>query len=130
MDRLSYAVEALQPGEEHAWRLLARTDRSFDVMAERACRLGFLSASLHLRLDPEASLGLRLLEADALSALARTPAETTMQGSTKAALFRSRSHRVTDDTHLAAMLRAACASDADRLASLREDVRFAMEDGR
>ncbi len=113
----TYKVDPMSPEERHALRLLARSDRSFDAVAGRACRLGFLSASLLGLLDPEAALGLALAEAEALLALARLPARTPAELRIKDALFRSWRSAARHDVNLAAMLEAAHAADAGRLAS-------------
>jgi hypothetical protein len=72
----SVAFDPLRPAEVETMRRLARAERDFAVAAKRASRLTFLAATLTGRLDPEAALGLRVSEADAIVALARTPART------------------------------------------------------
>lgn len=111
----SIVIRPLTMDELHAARLLARTDRSFAATTLEAARLRFLSERMRGRLDPEASLGLDLLEAGVLTRLARMPLFDDRAVRQKASLFRCRCAAAADD-NLAAMLEAALRADEARLA--------------
>ena len=66
----SITIDPLGPTEAEELRRRARAERGFDAVARHASRLTFLSAASGGRLDPEAAVGLRLSEADAVLALA------------------------------------------------------------
>jgi hypothetical protein len=107
----SVAFDPLRPAEVETMRRLARAERDFAVAAKRASRLTFLAATLTGRLDPEAALGLRVSEADAIVALARTPARTKTEREWKAGLIRSWRNGAGGDPLLEAMLDAALEAD-------------------
>ena len=111
----SVTVAPLEVGEVDGLRRLARSERGFAAAARRASRLTFLSAASGRRLDPEAALGLRLSEADAIVALARTPARTGAERDWKARLIRSWRDGGGADPLLDAMIDAALAADRARV---------------
>lgn len=111
----SIVIRPLTGDELHAARVLARADRSFAATALEAARLRFLSERMRGHLDPEASLGLDLIEASVLMRLARMPLVDDPAVRRKAALFRCRCADAADD-NLAAMLDAALRADEGRLA--------------
>ena len=107
----SVAISPLQPDEVAGLRGLARSERDFASAACRASRLTFLSAASRGLLDPEAALGLGLSEADAIVALARTPAGMAAEREWKLALVRSWREGGGGGRLLDAMLDAALEAD-------------------
>ena len=111
LDTHSITIDPLGPAEAEALRRLARAERGFAAVARHASRLTFLSAASGGRLDPEAAVGLRLSEADAVLALARTPARTKAERDWKAGVVRSWKEGGGTCPVVDAMLQAALEAD-------------------
>lgn len=112
----SVSFAPLRPAEAEGLRLRARAERGFEAAAQRASRLVLLSAASSGRLDPEAAVGLRLDEADAIVALVRTPARTRAERAWKAAVVRSWRDGGGGDPLVDAMLDAALEAERPKAA--------------
>ncbi len=110
----SITIDPLGPTEAEELRRRARAERGFDAVARHASRLTFLSAASGGRLDPEAAVGLRLSEADAVLALARTPARTMAERAWKSGVVRSWRESEGRCPLVDAMIQAALEADRPR----------------